>query len=160
MREIQKYDSAMREVFSPYLEIGMIKALTHDLEMGNQRFIRFQAGASEEKFVDVDVQRVRISEVIVTLRDSLARKFENIYETKDSRLLARMVHNFLAGKLPETLSLREDLSAKARQEAIAATKPAMVTYDPSFGAVVPKVKCWVPRKSNCSEQNTRRSLRA
>ncbi|MCU0713818.1 MAG: HDIG domain-containing protein [Pirellula sp.] len=142
-----KYDSAMREVFSPYLEIGLIKALTHDLEMGNQRFIRvIQAGASEEKFVDVDVQRVRISEVIVTLRDSLTRKFENLYETKDSRLLARMVHNFLAGKLPETLTLREDLSAKARQEAIAATKPAMITYDPTFGAVVAKGKVLGPKE--------------
>jgi hypothetical protein len=131
----------MREVLDPYLETGIIKALTHDLEMGNQRYIRvIQAGATDEKHIDVDVQRVRISEVIVTLRDSLARKFENLFETNDSRLLARMVHNFIAGKLPETLSLREDLSAKARAEATVSVKPAMISYDPSFGAVVPKGK--------------------
>ena len=48
-----------------------------------------------------------------------------------------MVHNFLATRLPETLTLRQDLSNQAKLEAINSIKPATISYDPSFGALVP-----------------------
>ncbi len=38
--DISKYDSAMREVLDPIIETGILRALSHDIESGNQRFIR------------------------------------------------------------------------------------------------------------------------
>ncbi len=46
--------------------------------------------------------------------------------------MARLVHNYLATHLPETLTLRTDLTNKARADAAAAVKPAMVSLRPNL----------------------------
>jgi putative nucleotidyltransferase with HDIG domain len=135
-----KFDAVMREVLDPIIEKGMLKSLAHDLEMGNQRYIRVVPAGLETPMLDADVQSVRVSEVTVTLRGSLQRKFENLYErdrNKEALIIAQMIHNYLAPRLPATLTLRDDLSNKARQEAINAVKPATISFDPGFGAIVP-----------------------
>ncbi len=138
--DISKFDSAMREIFDPIEEFGLLVSLSHDSEKGNQRFIRvFQIGI-EQSQVEVDVQRVRIAEVAVMLRGSLEREFRNQFGTRSATVLARMIHSYVSNRLPTTLTLREDLSNKARSDAIANVKPAMVSYDPAAGAIVPMGK--------------------
>lgn len=132
-----KYESVMREVLDPLVETGTLKALSHDLEMGNQRFIRVIPVGNEFKHIDVEVLRIRGSELSITLKAALQREFRNMFGTDESVLVAQMVHNYLAANLPETLTLRTDLSNKARLEAIAAVKPATVSFEPGFGAIVP-----------------------
>jgi putative nucleotidyltransferase with HDIG domain len=135
--DISKFDSAMREVMDPLEEFGLIRSLQHDIEQGNQRYIRVFKVGDETKKIEAEVQRIRIAEVAVTLRGALEREFRNQFGTEESRILARMVHSYLASQLPETLSIREDLSNKARQEAVANVKTATVSYEPKFGALVP-----------------------
>lgn len=138
--DISKYDSAMREILDPIEEFGLLVSLSHDSETGNQRFIRvFQIG-NEASMVEVDVPRVRIAEVAVTLKGSLEREFRNQFGTPTAATLARMIHSYLAARLPVTLTLREDLSNRSRFDAINNVKPAMVSYDPAFGALVPMGK--------------------
>ncbi len=132
-----KYTSAMHAVMDPVLETGTLKALAHDLESGNQRYLRIVKPGSEGKAIDADVQRVRLAELLPALRNSLVREYRNHFGSDESTTLARMVHNYLTVHMPTTLTLRTDLSNKARQDAIAAVKPAMVSYDPNFGSVVP-----------------------
>ena len=38
--EISKYDSAIREIFDPMEELGLLQSLRHDSHKGNQRFIK------------------------------------------------------------------------------------------------------------------------
>lgn len=135
--DISKFDSAMREVFDPLEEFGLIRSLQHDIEQGNQRTIRVFKVGDENKKIEAEVQRIRIAEVAVTLRSALDREFRNQLGSDEGKMLARMVHGYLASQLPETLTIREDLSTKARQEAVANVKPATVSYEPSFGALVP-----------------------
>ncbi|AMV31114.1 hypothetical protein VN12_03285 [Pirellula sp. SH-Sr6A] len=132
-----KYTSAMREVLDPILETGTLKTLAHDLELGNQRYIRVIKPGSENQHIDVEVQRVRLAELNNSLRTSLIREIRNLFPNEESRTLAQLVFNYLSLNLPETLTLNTDRSNKARQEAIAAVKPAMVSYDPNFGSIVP-----------------------
>jgi putative nucleotidyltransferase with HDIG domain len=135
--DLSKYDAAMREILDPLEEFGLLVSLEHDSEKGNQRFIRvFQIG-NEASMIEVDVPRVRIAEVVVALRSSLERAFRNQFGTPDSVLLARMIHHYLATRLPVTLTLREDLSNTARTEAFNNVKPAMISYEPASGAIVP-----------------------
>jgi len=134
---ISKFDSAMRDVLDPIEEFGLIRSLQHDLEKGNQRYIRVFKKGDESRKVEAEVQRIRIAEVAVTIRGALEREFRNQFGTAEGKLLARMAHSYLAGQLPETLSFREDLSLKARVEAVASVKQATVSYDPTFGALVP-----------------------
>ncbi len=135
--DLTKYDSAMREILDPLEEYGLLVSLSHDNEKGNQRFIRVFKIGDESSMMEVDVPRVRIAEVAAGLRASLERSFGSLFGTTDSVVLARMVHNYLAGRLPTTLMLREDLSNIARAEAINNVKPAMISYDPASGALVP-----------------------
>lgn len=132
-----KYTSAMREVLDPILETGTLKTLAHDLELGNQRYIRIIKPGIQNQHIDVEVQRVRLAELNNTLRASLLREFRNLFTNEEAKTLAQLVFNYLSLNLPETLTLNTDLSNKARQEAIAAVKPAMVSYDPNFGSIVP-----------------------
>lgn len=135
--DISKFDSAVREVLDPLEETGLIRSLQHDIEKGNQRFIRVFKAGEESKKIEVEVQRIRIAEVAVTLRGALEREFRNQLGSEEAKTLARMVHSYLATQLPETLTFREDLSNKARLEAVANVKQATVSYGPSFGALVP-----------------------
>jgi putative nucleotidyltransferase with HDIG domain len=135
--DISKYDSAMREILDPLEEFGLLISLSHDSEKGNQRFIRVIQLGNETSGVEVDLPRTRIAEVGVTLKGSLEREFKNQFGTPSSVVLSRMVHNYLASHLPVTLTLREDLSNKARLDAINNVKPALITYDPAFSALVP-----------------------
>ena len=132
-----KYTSAMREVLDPILETGTLKTLAHDLELGNQRYIRVIKPGIENQHIDVEVQRVRLAELNNSLRTSLIREIQNLFPNEESKTLAQLVYNYLSLNLPETLTLNTDRSNKARQEAIAAVKPAMVSYDPNFGSIVP-----------------------
>jgi cyclic-di-AMP phosphodiesterase PgpH len=134
--DISKYDSAMRETLDPIEQFGLLMSLSHDSETGNQRFLRvFQIG-NEASMVEVDLPRVRIADVAVTLKGSLEREFRNQFGTTSATILARMIHSHLAARLPVTLTLREDLSNRFRFDAINNVKPAMVSYDPAFGALV------------------------
>lgn len=135
--DISKYDSAMREILDPLEEFGLLISLSHDSEKGNQRFIRVIQLGNETSGVEVDLPRIRIAEVGVTLKGSLEREFKNQFGTPSSVVLSRMVHNYLASHLPVTLTLQEDLSNKARLDAINNVKPALISYDPAFSALVP-----------------------
>lgn len=135
--DLSKYDAAMREILDPIEEFGLLISLEHDSDKGNQRFIRvFQIG-NEASMIEVDVPRVRIAEVGGALRSSLERSFRNQFGTPSATILARMIHHYLSTRLPVTLTLREDLSSVARTEASNNVRPAMITYDPASGALVP-----------------------
>ena len=135
--DLSKYDAAIREILDPIEEFGLLVSLEHDSDKGNQRFIRvFQIG-NEASMIEVDVPRVRIAEVGAALRSSLERSFRNQFGTPSATMLARMIHHYLSTRLPVTLSLREDLSNTARNEASNNVRPAMITYDPASGALVP-----------------------
>ena len=135
--DISKFDSGMREVLDPIEEKGLLRSLAHDIEQGNQRYIRVIKAGEEAKKVEAEVQRIRIAEVGITLRGALEREFRNQFGTPEALILADMVHNYLGVRLPETLTLRQDLSNQARLDAISNVKPSTVAYDPSFGALVP-----------------------
>jgi len=135
--DISKFDAAMREVLDPIEEFGLLRSLSHDIEKGNQRYIRVFKIGDESKKIEADVQRVRVAEVAVTLRGSLEREFRNQFGNANAILLARMIHSYMSSQLPVTLTLREDLSNQARLDAIASVKDATISYDPTFGALVP-----------------------
>jgi len=138
--DITKFDAAIQKIFGPLEEFGVLQSLRHDPQKGNQRFIKVIQRGSEEPRVDVDVSRVRIAELIVTLKGSLEREFKNQFADGSAELLAQIVHRYLAARLPTTLTFREDLSNVARNNAVDAVKPAMVSYETTYGALVPMGK--------------------
>ncbi|HUP77325.1 MAG TPA: hypothetical protein VM260_02110, partial [Pirellula sp.] len=110
---ISRFDSGMREVLERIEEKGLLRSLAHDIEQGNQRRIRVFMRGDESTKIDAEVQDVRITEVAITLRSSIERDFRNRFGTPEAILLAAMVQHYLAARLPETLTLRQDLSNQA-----------------------------------------------
>lgn len=135
--DISKFDSVMREVVDPIEEVGLLRSLSHDIDQGNQRYIKVFMAGDELRKVETEVRRIRIAEVAVTLRGSLEREFRNQFGTPEAKWVADMVHNYMSTRLPETLTLHPESSNRARLDAIASVKPATISYDPSFGALVP-----------------------
>ncbi|MFN6402157.1 MAG: HD family phosphohydrolase [Planctomycetota bacterium] len=138
--DIKNFDDAMQKIFEPLEEVGVLQKLVHDPLKGSQRFIKIiQAGRDDQK-LNVDVSRVRRAELIVTLKGSLEKEFKNQFMDDSSDLLAQIVHRYLSTKLPTTLTFREDLSNVERIAAVNAIKPTMVSYETTYGALVPMGK--------------------
>jgi cyclic-di-AMP phosphodiesterase PgpH len=135
--DISKFDGGMREVFAPIEEKGLLRSLTVDADQYNHRSIRVIKAGKESQKIEAELHHIRIADVVITLRGSLELEFLDRFKTSEALLLADMVHNYLATRLPETLTLRQDLSNQAKLEAINNIKPATISYDPSFGALVP-----------------------
>jgi len=135
--DISKFDEGMRKVFAPIEEKGLLRALTVDADQYNHRSIRVIKAGNESQMAEAELHRIRIADVVITLRGSLELEFFERFRSSDAMLLADIVHNYLSTRLPETLTLRQDLSNQAKLEAINNIKTATISYDPSFGALVP-----------------------
>ena len=135
--DISKFDEGMRDVFAPIEEKGLLRTLLLDPEQSNYRSVRIIKAGNESQKVEAELHHIRIADVVITLRSSLELELFDRFKTQEAFLLADMVHFYLSTRLPETLNIRQDLSNQARLEAISNVKPATISYDPSFGALVP-----------------------
>jgi len=135
--DISKFAGGMRDVFAPIEEKGLLRALTVDADQYNHRSIRVIKVGDESQKIEAELHNIRMADVVITLRGSLELEFFESFKTSEALLLADMVHHYVATRLPETLTLRQDLSNQAKLEAISNIKPATISYEPSFGALVP-----------------------
>ncbi len=125
-----KLDSVLVSIFQPIEELGLLKTLNHDIDRGNQRWIRVFPSGQENKVITVEIEKVRIAEVFTSLKSKLKSEFRREFNRPEAEVVADLVQNFLSSRLPETLTYRSDLSEKARQQAIASVPPAMISFQP------------------------------
>jgi putative nucleotidyltransferase with HDIG domain len=134
-KELKKVDSAVGFLFQNEFEHGLLKALQHPPEQGNQQQI-----AVFESDQSGDVQYVQVDDVQIGLVESrvdanLAEPFRVQFDgdsssAEDVRLVAKMIADWIVRKLPdyETLQYDDEESEKARIEAAAAIEPVMKNY--------------------------------
>ncbi len=105
-----KFDQALKSVLDPISETGVLKSIGHDSEQGNQRsIIVFAAGLPEDK-VFVDVPKVRHAEIVAELPQKVAERFQQVFNSPDAVIIARMVSKYLVANLPVTLTYQQNLS--------------------------------------------------
>lgn len=134
--QIERFDLVLRAVLSPLEETGLLKNLGHTIDEGNQRFIRVFDSGQENETIEVEVQRVRIAEVSTMIRESLVREFRREFNKPEAEVVAGMVANYVQTRLPETLSLRQDLTEKARDKKEQEVVPAKFIFYPSKTTMV------------------------
>ncbi len=134
--QIERLDLVLRAILAPIEETGLIKGLSHKIEEGNQAFIRVFESGQESKAVDVEVSRVRMAEVSVTLRETMLRDFRREFNKPEAEVVAGLISNFIQSKLTETLTLREDLTQVARSRKEKEVQPAKFVYFPSKTTMV------------------------
>jgi putative nucleotidyltransferase with HDIG domain len=134
--QIERLDVVLRAVLAPIEETGLLKNLSHKIEEGNQAFIRVFESGQESKAVDVEVARVRMAEVSLSLKEALLREFRREFNTPQAESVALLINHFLQSQLVETLSLQENLTQQARLKLINDVQPAKITYFPSKTTMV------------------------
>ena len=126
-----KFDQALRLVLDPIAETGVLKSIGHDSEQGNQRsIIVFAAGLPEDK-VFVDVPKVRRAEIVAELPQIVNERFQQVFNSPEAAIIARMISKFLVDNLPVTLTYQQNLSEEARVKAEDSVEDAIVSYYPT-----------------------------
>lgn len=129
--EGSKFDQALKLVLDPIAETGVLKSLGHDSEQGNQRsIIVFPAGLPDDR-VFVDVPKVRHAEIVAELPQKVAERFQQVFNSPDAAVIARMVSTYLIKNLPITLTYQQNLSEKERAKAEDSVEDAIVSYFPT-----------------------------
>ncbi len=126
-----KFDQALKSVLDPIAETGVLKTIGHDSEHGNQRsIIVFPAGLPEDR-VFVDIPKVRHAEIVAELPQKVAERFQQVFNSPDAVIIARMVSKYLVENLPVTLTYQQNLSEEARVKAEDSVEDAVVSYYPT-----------------------------
>ncbi len=129
--EGSKFDQALKLVLDPIAETGVLKSIGHDSEQGNQRsIIVFPAGLPDDR-VFVDVPKVRHAEIVAELPQKVAERFQQVFNSPDAAVIARMVSVYLINNLPITLTYQQNLSEKERAKAEDSVEDAIVSYFPT-----------------------------
>lgn len=126
-----KFDQALKLVLDPIAETGVLKSIGHDSEHGNQRsIIVFPAGLPEDR-VFVDIPKVRHAEIVAELPQKVAERFQQVFNSPDAVIIARMVSKYLVANLPVTLTYQQNLSEEARVKVEDSVEDAIVSYYPT-----------------------------
>lgn len=126
-----KFDQALKAVLDPIAETGVLKAIGHDSEQGNQRSIIVVAAGLPEDKVFVDVPRVLHSQIVAELPQKVTERFQQVFNSPDAVFVARMVSSYLVANLPATLTYQQNLSEEARHKAEESVADAIVSYYPT-----------------------------
>lgn len=126
---------ALRDVLEPYIEHGVLKSLSHDIDEGNQRLIHVYSSGKKEQPVAIDVARVRMAEVSAELPQRVIDEFQRAFGKQEAIIAAKMATAYLVNNLPSTLTYQQELSESARLKAEESLKPAMVGYFPSISVL-------------------------
>lgn len=131
--ELEKLDTAIKNLQKDEFDHGLLQALKHQAEQGSQRFIRVYSTEPSDA-VEVTVDDVQIALMRPKIESMLAEEFRSLFgsqvETDQHRLVAQMVSNWIDARLPEyeTLSYDDEASSKARAEIAASVPPVMKKY--------------------------------
>ncbi len=126
--ELKTTDSAIQAVLLPYYESGLLKSLGHQIEEGNQLSIRVYPEGRPDDSIPVEIDRVRIVQVIPNMKERLQTEFKARFSGEWSESAALLISDWLAARLPETLYYDRERSERARREAAEMVGEVMTTY--------------------------------
>jgi cyclic-di-AMP phosphodiesterase PgpH len=128
--QLNKFGPVLQKILNPIADLGVLKALAHGSDQGNQRSIMVIPVGSPNDEVFADISAVRHADIVASLPAKVSEVFLQSYTSADAPIIAKLISNYLVRELPETLSYRSDLSEKARANAEAAVQEALVSYYP------------------------------
>ncbi len=126
--ELKNTDGAIQAVLLPYYETGLLKSLGHQIDEGNQLSIRVYAEGRPDESMPVEVDRVRIVQVVPHLKERLVTEFKARFGGDWADSAAKLIGNWMATRLPETLFYDKERSERARREAADMVGDVMTTY--------------------------------
>lgn len=128
--ELMKFENAVQVAMAEYERDGLLVQLSHQLEDGSQTTLSVYPVGRPELAQQVDVAKVRIAQATKNFEDRLRGAFQaSGFPEQQLDTLSRLVWNWLQNKrLPVTLQLDSDLTAKAHELAESQIEPALIGY--------------------------------
>jgi hypothetical protein len=134
--QLSKLGPALQKVLNPIADTGLLRALAHDSDQGNQRSIMVIPVGSPNDEVFSDIGAVRYADVMSKLPATVNEVLQQSFNHSDMPIIAKLLTNYIVRDIPETLSYRSDLSEKARNNAEAAVQEALISYYPTISKLV------------------------
>lgn len=127
-------DALKQSVDTAFLEIdknGLLKNLEHELGQGSMQEIQVFPRGNAEDAHHIDVEDVRIAQVVEGLNKNLVTELRKNNEFIDQpEFVATHIMNYLGPQLPVTLTLDEDHTSKERRIASRNVETVMKKYIP------------------------------
>ncbi|QDV69171.1 Ribonuclease Y [Rosistilla carotiformis] len=136
--ELQKLDKAIRLAMFPFYETGLLRSLEH--EEGDASSIRVYPENQPSDIQLVPVDRVRIAQASLDLKQRIIEEFKLQFEFEKSPRAAKIVGDWLADRLPVTLDYDEARSEEARKKAADEVPDVLTTYYPGRTSIAPSGK--------------------
>lgn len=131
--ELEKLDTAFKNLKQDEFEHGLLQSLKHEPEQGSQRLIRVYTTEPSDA-VDVIVEDVQVALMRPKIESMLAEEFRSLFgaDVKDDqhRLVAQMISAWIDVRLPEyeTLTYDDEASEKGRLKIAASVPPVMKKF--------------------------------
>ncbi|GAA5508783.1 HDIG domain-containing metalloprotein [Novipirellula caenicola] len=128
--ELIKVDAAVGTAMEPMYKLGLLKAMQHTPDQGNQRMIMVYPAGQPDEAVPVEVSQVRIAQASSNLQSLLQEYFRPSFGSERGQVVAGMISDWIVQRLPqyETLQYDDELSERARLEAAQNVEPVMTSY--------------------------------
>ena len=128
--ELTLVDESIGVAMLPIYERGLLQAMQHTPDQGNQRMIMVYPAGQPDDPVPVEISRVRIAQVGPELDTRIREYFRQRFDSENQQIVARMISEWIVRKLPEfeTLQYDDERSEIARLEAAQRVEPVMTTY--------------------------------
>ncbi len=126
--ELQKVDDAVRNMLRPVDEHGLLTAMQHSIDQGNQRVIRVYPAGQPGDAEPFELSKVRIAQAKIDLQKSLAEQFRLHFPGDPGQTVAKMIGEWIGNRLPDTLTYDDELTETDRQKAAAGVEPVLTTF--------------------------------
>ena len=124
--ELQTLDEAVRVAMLPFYETGLLRSLEH--EEGDTGSIRVYSPNQPDDIQVVPVERVRIAQASLDMKQRIDEEFKLRFKYEQASVAAQTVSQWVASRLPETLSYDDPRSEEARATAAAEVADVLTTY--------------------------------
>jgi putative nucleotidyltransferase with HDIG domain len=123
-------DDVLKVALRDNYKFGLIRALQHTPEQGNQERFRVYPVTNPEDVYPVEVSDVRVAESGTKIEKDLKERFRAKFPSENYEIVATMISDFIIERLAdhETLTYNDELTETTRQAAAAAVEPVMTTY--------------------------------
>jgi len=128
--ELTKVDKTVDNAMLSIRETGVLRALQHTDQQGNQEFIQVFPAGQPEDARPVKTDDVQVTQVGSRLAKALRDQFRSSFEGDDGQVVAEMIANWLNSRLSEyeTLQYDDELSEQERAKKQAEVEPVMTKY--------------------------------
>ncbi|MCP4886305.1 MAG: HDIG domain-containing protein [Planctomycetaceae bacterium] len=127
---LTRLDDAIELSLRNNYRYGLIQALAHDTDQGSLERIRVYPFGQPDDGEFVEASEVRMAEAMPEIAKRLREQFRTKFPESDNQIVASMISDWIAERLPEqeTLTYDDERSEQDRRKAAASVETVMMTY--------------------------------